>query len=263
LTGIDQAAEPSVDGQELKGDDLRSLPAEAVRQLRTLLADANRLAGDLQKRLEEAGGDADAAPDEVAELESRLAAAEEDRSELTARLVDAERQAGKLMNLYVATYQLHATLDPSEVQATIAEIAVDLLGADRFALLLKDDQGGGCEVALARGAEEDPSGRFVSDRYLGGDAMVDATLEDGLLRLGPQDGSTTLAAVPLRVEDAIVGALVILKLLDHRVSPLSEDRDILDLLAAHAASALFAARVYSNTDRKLRTLESLVRLIRG
>ena len=37
----------------------------------------------------------------------------------------------------------------------------------------------------------------------------------------------------------------------------------LDLLAAHAASALFAARVYSNTDRKLRTLESLVQLVRS
>jgi GAF domain-containing protein len=69
--------------------------------------------------------------------------------------------------------------------------------------------------------------------------------------------------VPLRVEEAIVGALVILRLLDHKATPLSEDRDILDLLAAHAASALFAARVYSKTDRKLRTLQSLVHLIRG
>ena len=93
--------------------------------------------------------------------------------------------------------------------------------------------------------------------------MVDRTLEDGVLRFG--DGGTTeaLAAVPLRVEDAIVGALVILRVLEHKQSPLSEDRDILDLLAAHAASALFAARVYSKTDRKLRTLQSLVNLIRG
>jgi len=35
------------------------------------------------------------------------------------------------MNLYVATYQLHATLDPAEVQETIAEIAINLLGAAR------------------------------------------------------------------------------------------------------------------------------------
>jgi len=41
-----------------------------------------------------------------------------------------------------------------------------------------------------------------------------------------------------------------------------EDRDLLDLLAAHAASALLAARMYSATDRKLKTLENLVKLVR-
>ena len=70
-----------------------------------------------------------------------------------------------------------------------------------------------------------------------------------------------VAAVPLRVQEAIVGVLVVLKLFDHKAILRAEDRDLLDLLAAHAASALFAARVYSNTDRKLRTLESLVQLV--
>ena len=60
-----------------------------------------------------------------------------------------------------------------------------------------------------------------------------------------------------------VGALVITKLFDHKAILRTEDRDLLDLLAAHAASALFAARVYSRTDRKLRTLENLVSLVRG
>ncbi|MFL6200806.1 MAG: hypothetical protein ACJ76J_16660, partial [Thermoanaerobaculia bacterium] len=64
-------------------------------------------------------------------------------------------------------------------------------------------------------------------------------------------------------QESNVGALVLLKLLDHKPSLRADDRDILDLLAAHAASALFAARVYAQTDRKLRTLESLVKLARG
>jgi len=55
---------------------------------------------------------------------------------------------------------------------------------------------------------------------------------------------------------------VILKLFDHKEMLRAEDRDLLDLIAAHAASALFAARVYSVTDRKLKTLESLVALVR-
>ncbi|HEX6198946.1 MAG TPA: hypothetical protein VF150_01695, partial [Thermoanaerobaculia bacterium] len=51
------------------------------------------------------GGDGERTRD----LEARLSAAETDVKELAARLVDSEHQAGRLMNLYVATYQLHAT----------------------------------------------------------------------------------------------------------------------------------------------------------
>ena len=206
------------------------------------------------------GGSADG---RIQELEGRLSDRDKDREELTSRLVEAEHQLGRLMNLYVATFQLHATLDPGEVQATIAEIAVDLLGAERFALLLREEGSSICEIALARGREEDPSGLYTGDSYHGGDPLVDAALEDGILRMGPEGESGVVAAVPLRVQDAIVGVLVVLKLFDHKSILRAEDRDLLDLLAAHAASALFAARVYSNTDRKLRTLESLVQLVRS
>lgn len=188
---------------------------------------------------------------------------ERDREELTSRLVEAEHQLGRLMNLYVATFQLHATLDPGEVQATIAEIAVDLLGAERFALLLRVEGTNECEVALSRGLDNDDGGYYSADKYRGGDPLVDACLEDGILRMGPAENSDVVAAVPLRVQDAIVGVLVLVKLFDHKTILRAEDRDLLDLLAAHAASALFAARVYSNTDRKLRTLESLVQLVRS
>lgn len=211
------------------------------------------------------GGEVDLAPSSGgdAKLRERVESLEKDNEDLSSRLVDAEHQLGRLMGLYVATFQLHATLDPTEVQATIAEIAVDLLGAERFVLLLRSEETEDCEVALSRGLEHDTSGLYADGRYRSGDPMVDAALDDGVLRLGPDELSDVVAAVPLRVQDAIVGVLVITKLFDHKAILRAEDRDLLDLLAAHAASALFAARVYSNTDRKLRTLESLVQLVRG
>jgi hypothetical protein len=167
------------------------------------------------------------------------------------------------MNLYVAAYQLHASLEPDEVQAAIAEIAINLLGAERFVLLLRRDAEEGCEVALEGGMEGERSGLWAGGGYAGGDPMVDATLRDGVLRLGPAPGSDAQAAVPLRVQGAVVGALVVLKLLDHKPLLRAEDRDLLDLLSVHAASALFAARLFAAQDRKLRTLESLVKLARG
>jgi hypothetical protein len=253
--------------------------AEALGQLRALLGEAHQLAEVLQSRAsrmaslspetpEPAGATAEGdrastaeGTDRVGQLERQLADVQADQEELTSQLVEAENLAGKLMSLYVATFQLHVSLDPVEVQNAIAEIARDLLGAKSFALLIKDDLEGGCEVAFAQSIPS--TSRFAGTRYLGGDAVVDATLADGVVRMEASEDSEALAAVPLRVEEAIVGALVIREVLSHKSTPLSEDRDILDLLAAHAASALFAARVYSKTDRKLRTLQSLVHLIRG
>jgi uncharacterized coiled-coil protein SlyX len=240
---------------------------ELVSQLRSTLERAGELVRVLEENLRDAGdgGRALTAAERVADLERRLASAESDVKELASRLVDSEHQSGRLMNLYVATYQLHATLDPAEVQATIAEIAINLLGAERFVLLLRRDEeeGEGCEIALREGAGGEAAGALGGDSYLGGDPVVDATLSDGVLRLGPSPGSAALAAVPLRVQNAIVGALVVLKLLDHKPVLRAEDRDLLDLLSAHAASALFAARLFAAKERRLRTYESLVRLARG
>jgi len=237
-------------------EQLSPRPGSALDELRAALQRAAELAKELE------------APNGAGELDSRLADVEADREELSTKLAEYEHQVQRLMNLYVATYQLHATLDPAEVQATIAEIAINLLGAEKFVLLFwKTDntpggRSGDCEIAFAQGMEDDASGTYQNGVYSGGDPAVDATLADGVLRIGPIDGSDALACVPLAVQGATVGALVILKLFDHKEQLRPEDRDLLDLIAAHAASALFAARVYSNTDRKLKTLESLVALVR-
>ena len=238
----------------------------AGQELRSTLERAGELIRVVEANLQEKTGGRDAAPtsdERIAELESRLATAESDVKELASRLVDSEHQGGRLMNLYVATYQLHATLDPPEVQATIAEIAINLLGAEQFVLLLRRDEGEGCEIALFEGMYDGVVPPYDGETYSGGDPMVDVTLRDGVLRLGPTAESPALAAVPLRVQNEIVGALVLLKLLDHKPILRAEDRDLLDLLSAHAASALFAARLFATKDRKLRTLESLVKLARG
>jgi GAF domain-containing protein len=238
---------------------------ELVAELRSTLERVGELARVVEINLREAaaGAGARASDEKSQELEHRLSTAESDVKELASRLVDSEHQGGRLMNLYVATYQLHATLDPAEVQATIAEIAINLLGAEQFILLLRKDDATDYEIALLEGMYDGVLVPYDGEAYTGGDSMVDATLSDGVLRLGPTPDSQALAAVPLRVQNEIVGALVLLKLLDHKPILRAEDRDLLDLLSAHAASALFAARHFATKERKLRTLESLVKLARG
>jgi GAF domain-containing protein len=230
--------------------------ADALAELQATLARAGELLHSLEQSARRSP------PGSVHELQDRLNDVVQDRDELSRRLAEYEQQTGRLMNLYVATYQLHATLDPDEVQSTIAEIATNLLGAERFALLFWKEDGSECEIALGHGLNGESSGLYQRGRYRGGDPAVDATLTDGVLRIGPIEGSDAIAVVPLAVQGAVVGALVVLKLYDHKPMLRPEDRELLDLLAAHAASALFAARVYHQTDRKLRTLESLIQLVK-
>jgi GAF domain-containing protein len=167
------------------------------------------------------------------------------------------------MNLYVATYQLHGSLDPAVVCSTIAEIAVNLLGAESFVLLLRREDRAGYEVALREGPLPPWAECFAPPVYVGGERLADQALADGVLRLGPTPESSALAAVPLRMEEAVVGVLVVLKLLAHKPLWKHDDRELLDLLSAHVASALCAARLFADKDRRLHSLESLFRLARG
>jgi hypothetical protein len=163
----------------------------------------------------------------------------------------------------VATYQLHSTLDPAAVIATVADIAINLLAAESFALLLRGGSAAGFEVVVSEGALDWLPSPSSPQHYGGGEPLIDRALAEGVAAFGPTAGSLLLAALPLMSQGEVAGALVIRKLLDHHQARLEDDRELLDLLAAHAASALLAARAYAAHDRKVRTLESLIRLARG
>jgi nitrate/nitrite-specific signal transduction histidine kinase len=235
---------------------LQAVIDKAAVLIREVQGRATAEIADVEQKAGEVSGDID-------QLRSRLAEAETDLQETTDRMVEVEHQRGRLMGLYVATCELHETLDLEEVKRTVGEIAIELLGADSFALLLRQGETDGYEVAVSRRTVGVADGLFVGPDYTGGDPMVDEALVDGVLRTTTEEGSHALAVVPLAIKGTTMGALVILKLLEHKPSLTSEDRDLLDLLAAHAASALFAAQLFVATDRKLRTLEDLVEVVRG
>ena len=203
----------------------------------------------------------------TSEMARRISTLEGELSEMEKLLVTTEQQASRLANLYVAAYQLHASLNPADVRAAVSEIAVNLLGAEACVLLLNLEPGQpGYEIVnlVVDAAVPAP---FDGLRYQGGvpgasDVLVDASFADGGVRFGPVPGSSAIAVVPLAVQGQALGALVILRLLPHKAGLHREDRELLDLLGAHAASALLGAHVFHETQRKLRTLEGLVALLR-
>jgi GAF domain-containing protein len=193
-------------------------------------------------------------------LAERIRSLETSLEEMEQLLISTERQAAQLANLYVATYQLHASLDPDEVCAAIADIAVNLLGAEAFSILATDADGK-LAVAPEYGSAEGP---YLSPigYYQEGDVLVDACLEARSSGFGPIQGSQALAVVPLVSEGQLLGVLVIDTFLRHKPGLSSEDRELLDVMAAHAASALLAARSFQASQRKLQTYQGLLGLLR-
>ncbi len=235
----------------------KSLPSakEATTEL-SPLGRAARLLEDAQRSLERAGDEAERRNQE---LSRRITDLEENLGEMEQLLVRTERQAAQLANLYVATYQLHASLESADVRAAIADIAVNLLGAERFGILLKDESG-----TLMASSEAGSDGRAseTSAAYPGGDALVDACLSQCTPQFGPLPGSEALAAVPFVREGEAVGVLVIHAFLSHKPGLNAEDHELLDLMAAHAASALLAAQAFHVNRRKLSTYEGLLGFMR-
>ncbi|HEV7502928.1 MAG TPA: hypothetical protein VGQ33_23075, partial [Vicinamibacteria bacterium] len=64
---------------------------------------------------------------------------ERENREFARRCVQLEEHSANLANLYAATYQLHATLEPDAVVNCIVEISVNLIGAAEFALYLLEE----------------------------------------------------------------------------------------------------------------------------
>lgn len=240
----------SGDELSLMLDDLRATLDRASSLLQSL-------APQLQS-IEEKG----AGTEEVSRLRRKLVELDGDQQLLTQQLVEAENQNARTLKLYVATYQLHASLDPEEVRAAISEVAVDLLGAKTFVLLLPKRDKTSWRVAFDRLGGTRPE-LFGGDSYSGGDQNIDSTLEDSKLRIDQVQSSSAVVVIPLRVESETVGVLAVFDLLEHKSTSLFQDRDLLDVLSAHAGSALLAAEIYASTRRKLETLRDLVSLLPG
>jgi hypothetical protein len=96
---------------------------------------------------------------------------------LESELHETQEQSSRVMNLYVATYQLHATLDPKRVETTVGEIAVNLLGAKAYALLLRRPQQAIFDVIVSQ--QVDHIAVLQGQQYRGGDAAIDLSLSMG------------------------------------------------------------------------------------
>lgn len=214
--------------------------AEALRALAASL-EAEKLR--LQQRVADLEGELERTREGRHELERQLAEAEAESRRAVEEYSEVQARVANLANLYVASYQLHDTLDRHTVLAAIREIVVNLVGSEGFAVF--EAGADGRDLLLADGMGIDPPslapGRPATERIArlarGGEVVMAPPQ-------GTQDGAPLVACVPLMVAGRVTGAIAIFHLLPHkpRLEPI--DRELFDLLSSQAGAALYFTQLH-------------------
>src|SRR5262249_22785033 len=103
------------------GEALTRVAAETRRLLDELLRE-NAVLRDENARLAQ----------ELEAQRERSQAIEKVSTEFEDRYLEIEKQNGNLASLYIATYNLHSTLDFTELLRLLREIVVNLVGSESF-----------------------------------------------------------------------------------------------------------------------------------
>ena len=194
----------------------------------------------------------------------QLRSIEGENHQFAERYVEVEEENNNLANLYVASYPLHLTFDSSEVVKVILEIVINLIGAEIFCVYVCEE---GSDVLTPVAAEGDRIADcptltvgegFVGRSVASGEVEIGNPAEAGRL---PSAGGEPVVSIPLRADDQAVGAIAIYRLLQQKdgFSPLGNE--LFMLLAGYAATAIFASRLYGQSERKLTTIQGFIDLL--
>ncbi len=196
------------------------------------------------------------------EILDRIRQAEQENLDFANRYVEIEAENNNLANLYIASYQLHSTLDFREVLQVIMEIIINLIGGEEFGILLLDEKARKLQAVATEGIppEEFPvvplgKGIIGAAAQTGENYFIDDI--DGYAR----DLSRPMVCIPLKIKEQVIGVIVIYKLLVQKSQFAEVDYELFTLLAGHAATAIFSSKLYSESERKLSTMQGFIELL--
>jgi len=199
---------------------------------------------------------------QLLEVEKRYKEVEQENKEFADRYVEIEEQNNNLANLYVASYQLHSTLDFKEVVRIVQEIVINLIGAEAFHLFLVSEKTGRLELEASEG-QEAPASMAVGEGIIGTAAQTGLSyFAEEVVHQEPTDFAQPIAVIPLKIKESVIGVISINKLLVQKKAFTNMDHELFTLLAGHAATAIFSAKLYSTSERKLSTLQGFLDMLK-
>jgi GAF domain-containing protein len=228
-------------------DEQQQYAASLLRENEKLRATVATLESDHRRAAEQVR----AAVAELDRIRTRYEEVEQENARYADQYQQVEAHSSNLANLYVASYQLHASVDRETVLNTIQEIVINLIGSEQVAIY---ERNGTAEFRLAAsfGVDADRLSSFVP-----GEGAVGRRLASGEIFADDQaaGGEQKLTAcIPLKVGDAPIGAVLIFSLLEHKSSLQPVDHELFELLAVHASTALYCASLHANRYGTMRAV---------
>jgi len=200
----------------------------------------------------------------LGEMEARYRKVEEENKEFADRYIEIESQNNNLANLYVASYQLHSTLDYTEVVRIVQEIVINLIGAEAFHLFTVSEKTGQLEIEASEGQTPEKKALAIGEGRIGDAARTGQNfVAADVAHREPTPFQEPLAVIPLKIGETVIGIISINKLLTQKKAFTAMDYELFTLLAGHAATAIFSAKLYSTSARKLTTLQGFLDMLKG
>jgi transcriptional regulator with GAF, ATPase, and Fis domain len=201
---------------------------------------------------------------ELNSFKEKFTQVEMENKDFASKYLEVEEENNNLANLYVASYQLHSTLDFSEVLRIVVEIVINLIGAEKFAILLIDDK---TNELIAVATEGIPPAD--TPRVKIGEGIIGKVTKEGESYFAEDLGGMEtfnafepIVCIPLKIKEHVIGVISIYKLLTQKSGFSNVDYELFNLLAGHAATAVFSSRLYTQSERKLTTIQSFLDLLK-
>jgi regulator of replication initiation timing len=178
-----------------------------------------------------------------------------------ARFSEVERELDSMANLYVASYQLHATLETREVLSVIEQLLMQFVGAASFVIHLTAERGGERVLEAVHAFQWDGEhGHPVrwGEGPIGEAAVTQVPFVGDPGR--PREAGQPLACIPLVLAGQTVGVLAIHELLEQKTGFVDIDFELFKLLALHSASAIVGAGLLARAGGVAAGLEAYRRL---
>lgn len=202
--------------------------------------------------------------EEIDSLREKYRRVEEENKDFASKYVEIEAENNNLANLYVASYQLHSTLDFNEVLRIVLEIVINLIGAEKFGIFLMDEKANELVPVASEGLSIDDMPKIKV-----GEGKIGTVVKEGesyfsenIAYMTTVDTRNPMVCIPLKIKEHVIGVISIYSLFIQKQQFSNVDYELFSLLAGHAATAIFSSRLYTQSERKLTTIQGFLDLLK-